>query len=164
MSYYTILFYIFAIAIIASAVVVVTAKNIIYSAVSLFITLFFIAGLYVLLNADFIAITQIMVYIGGILILLIFGIMLTSKITDVELTTSNLSAVPAIIFTVGITTIIIFVILTTKWNTKPPAVMTETISQIGKLMLTTYLLPFEIASIVLLVALIGSAMYSRKIK
>ena len=164
MPYYTILFYLFAILTIASAVIVVTTKNIIYSAVSLFVTLFSIAGLYILLNADFIAITQIMVYIGGILVLLIFGVMLTSKITEVELTTKNLSSIPAVIFTVGITSIIIFVILTTKWNTRPPVEMKETISQIGKLMFTNYLLPFEIASIVLLVALIGSAMYSRKTK
>jgi NADH-quinone oxidoreductase subunit J len=164
MSYYTILFYIFAVLTIASAVIVVSTKNIIYSAVSLFITLFMVAAFYILLNADFIAITQIMVYIGGILILLIFGIMLTTKITDVDIKTNNLSAIPAMIFAVGITTIIIFVILTTKWNTKTPVESKETITQIGKLLLTNYLLPFEIASIVLLVALIGSAMYSRKTK
>jgi NADH-quinone oxidoreductase subunit J len=164
MTYTTVLFYVFALLTIASAVYVVTVKNIIYSAIALFVTLFSVAALYILLRADFIAVTQIMVYIGGILILLIFGIMLTHKITDVDLTTKNLNSIPAVIFTVGITTIIIIIMLTTKWRIAVPVNDESTINQIGKLMLTNYLLPFEVASIVLLIALIGSAMYARKIK
>jgi NADH-quinone oxidoreductase subunit J len=164
MIYTTVLFYVFALLTIASAVYVVTVKNVIYSAIALFVTLFSVAALYILLRADFIAVTQIMVYIGGILILLIFGIMLTHKITDVELTTKNLNSIPAVIFTVGITTIIIIIMLTTKWRITIPVKNESTINQIGKLMLTNYLLPFEVASVVLLIALIGAAMYARKVK
>jgi NADH-quinone oxidoreductase subunit J len=163
MNYYTILFYIFALLTIASAVFLVTTKNIMYSAVALFVTLFSIACLYVLLKADFIAVTQIMVYVGGILILLLFGIMLTHKITDVDIKTNNLNVIPSVIFTVGITVIIIIIMLTTKWRISEPMKNESTINEIGKLMLTRYLLPFEIASIVLLIALIGSAMYARKV-
>ncbi|MCX6166282.1 MAG: NADH-quinone oxidoreductase subunit J [Ignavibacteriae bacterium] len=163
MNYYTILFYIFALLTIASAVFLVTTKNIMYSAVALFVTLFNIACLYILLRADFIAVTQIMVYVGGILILLLFGIMLTHKITDVDIKTNNLNIIPSVIFTVGITAIIIIIMLTTKWRITVPVKNESTINEIGKLMLTSYLLPFEIASIVLLIALIGSAMYARKI-
>jgi NADH-quinone oxidoreductase subunit J len=162
MNYSTVLFYIFAILTIGSAVYLVTTKNIMYSAVALFVTLFSIAVLYVLLRADFIAVTQIMVYVGGILILLLFGIMLTHKVTEVDISTKTLNLIPSVIFAVGITVILIFIMLTTKWNIKTPVNNEATISQIGKLMLTTYLLPFEIASIVLLIALIGSAMYARK--
>lgn len=164
MDYFTILFYIFALLTIASAVFVVSSKNIMYSAVALFVTLFSIACLYILLRADFIAITQIMVYVGGILILLLFGIMLTHKITDVDLKTSNLNIIPSIIFAVGITTIIIFIMLTTNWRITSPVNNETTINQIGTLLLSNYLLPFEIASIILLIALIGSAMYARKNK
>jgi NADH-quinone oxidoreductase subunit J len=163
MNYYTILFYIFALLTIASAVFLVTTKNIMYSAVALFVTLFNIACLYILLRADFIAITQIMVYVGGILILLLFGIMLTHKITDVDIKTKNLNIIPSVIFTVGITAIIIIIMLTTKWRLINPVKNESTINEIGKLMLTSYLLPFEVASIVLLIALIGAAMYARKI-
>jgi NADH-quinone oxidoreductase subunit J len=104
-----------------------------------------------------------MIYVGGILILLLFGVMLTTKITDIELKSKNLNTIPGIIFTVGIISILIFIITTTKWNIKQPVANEETVSQIGKMLLTNYLLPFEIASIVLLVALIGSAMYARRI-
>ncbi|MCE1164728.1 MAG: NADH-quinone oxidoreductase subunit J [Bacteroidetes bacterium] len=164
MPYTTILFYVLAFIIVASAVLVVFNKNVIHSAFALFFTLFAVSGIYVLLRADFIAITQIMVYVGGILILLIFGVMLTTKITDVELKTKNLNVVPSVIFSLGIVIILIFVILSTKWNIRMAPESEETVSQIGKALLTTYLLPFEIASVVLLVALIGSAMFARKIK
>jgi NADH:ubiquinone oxidoreductase subunit 6 (subunit J) len=89
--------------------------------------------------------------------------MLTTKIADIELSSKNLNTVPGIIFTVGIISILIFIITTTKWNIKQPVANEETVSQIGKMLLTNYLLPFEIASIVLLVALIGSAMFARRI-
>jgi NADH-quinone oxidoreductase subunit J len=164
MNYYTILFYIFALLTIASAVFIVSSKNIMYSAIALFVTLFSIACLYILLRADFIAVTQLMVYVGGILILLLFGIMLTHKITSVDIKTSNLNLIPSIIFTVGITSIIIFIMLTTNWRNTAPMKNETTVNEIGRLLLTNYLLPFEIASIVLLVALIGSAMYARKNK
>lgn len=164
MNYSTVLFYIFALVTIGSAVYLVTTKNIMYSAVALFISLFSIAVLYILLRADFIAITQIMVYVGGILILLLFGIMLTRKVTNVDITSNALNVIPSVIFAVGITTILIIIMLTTKWNLKAPLNNEATVNQIGKMMLTGYLLPFEIASIILLVALIGAAMYARKTK
>lgn len=164
MDYYTILFYIFALLTITSAVFLVSTRNIMYSAMALFVTLLSIAALYLLLRADFIAITQIMVYVGGILILLLFGIMLTHRITSIDIKTNNLNIIPAVIFTVGITAIIIVIMLTTKWRITIPVQNETTISEIGRQLLSSYLLPFEIASIVLLIALIGSAMYARKNK
>ncbi|MDD5363110.1 MAG: NADH-quinone oxidoreductase subunit J [Ignavibacteria bacterium] len=164
MPYTSILFYVLALIIVVSAIIVVFNKNVIHSAFSLFFTLFAVSGIYVLLKADFIAITQIMVYVGGILILLIFGVMLTTKITDVELKTKNLNVIPSILFSVGIITILIFVVFSTKWNLKQAVENEETVTQIGTLLLSTYLLPFEIASVLLLVALIGSAMFARRIK
>ena len=164
MPYYTILFYVFAALAVVSAFFVVFSRNVIHSAFSLFVTLFSVAGLFVLLRADFIAVTQIMVYVGGILVLLIFGVMLTTKITDTDLKTKNMNSFMSIVFVSGIIGILLFIIFTTKWNIKNPLANDETVSQIGVLLLTDYLLPFEIASIVLLVALIGSAMYARKIK
>jgi NADH-quinone oxidoreductase subunit J len=164
MTYSTVLFYVFAFLAIVSAVFVVSAKNIVHSAYSLFVTLFSIGVFYVLLKADFIAVTQLMVYIGGILILMLFGIMLTQKVTDVEIKIKILNIVPSVLFTVGITAILLFIMLTTKWNIKTPQVNETTVNLIGKQMLSGYLLPFEVASVVLLIALIGAAMYARKSK
>lgn len=163
MPYTTIIFYILALVTVVSAVMVVFNKNVIHSAFALFFALFAVSGFYVLLQADFIAITQIMIYVGGILILLLFGVMLTTKITDIQINSKSMNTIPGLIFTAGIITILIFIITTTKWNLKHPVDGNETVSQIGRLLLTNYLLPFEIASIVLLVALIGSAMFARRI-
>jgi len=164
MTYSTVLFYVFAFLAIVSAVFVVSAKNIVHSAYSLFVTLFSIGVFYVLLKADFIAVTQLMVYIGGILILMLFGIMLTQKVTDIEIKIKILNIVPSVLFTVGITAILLFIMLTTKWNIRTPQVNETTVNLIGKQMLSGYLLPFEVASVVLLIALIGAAMYARKSK
>lgn len=164
MPYTTILFYVLALIIVVSAVMVVFNKNVVHSAFSLFFTLFAISGIFVLLKADFIALTQIMVYVGGILILLIFGVMMTTKVTNVELKTKNLNTIPSLVFSIGIVTILIFIIFSTKWNIRSGIESEETITQIGIMLLSKYLLPFEIASIVLLVALIGSAMFARRIK
>ena len=83
MDLITIAFYFFGALTIVFGAVVVLSKNIMISAFSLLFTFFGIAGLYVLLSADFLAITQIMIYIGGILVLIIFGVMLTINITGV---------------------------------------------------------------------------------
>lgn len=164
MSLYDGIFYAFAIITVVSAFMVVLSKNIIHSAVALFVTLFSVAALYALLYADFIAVTQIMIYIGGILILLMFGVMLTTKITDVKIKTKNINTLSAAIFVIGITAVLIYIMLTTNWRVVEIIEYEVTINRIGVLLLTDYLLPFEIASVVLLVALIGAAMYARKSK
>ena len=75
---------------IISAVMVVYSKKLLNSAIALLFTLFGVAGLYVFLWADFLAAVQVVVYIGGILILIIFGIMLTNRITTVHISHSNI--------------------------------------------------------------------------
>jgi len=164
MSIYDGIFYAFAIITIVSAFIVVLSKNIVHSAVSLFVTLFSVAALYALLYADFIAVTQIMIYIGGILILLLFGVMLTTKITDVKIKTKNINTLSAAIFVIGITAVLIYIMLSTNWRVVEIIEYEVTINRIGVLLLTDYLLPFEIASVLLLVTLIGAAMYARKSK
>ncbi len=159
----TILFYVFAVLTVGSAFAVVFARSLIYSAFSLLFTFMGVAGLYVLLSADFIAVAQIMVYIGGILILLVFGVMLTRQVTDVEIRTSAFRTLPATVV-VGLalgTLIVIFI--RTKWmqvHTIPD--IEGTTMELGELLLTTFVLPFEVAGILLLVAIMGAALIARR--
>src|SRR6266853_2172784 len=95
MTLYDAVFYFFAIITIASGAIVVISKNIIYSAFALLFTFFGVAGIYVLLNADFLAVTQLLIYVGGILVLLLFGVMLTNKVVSVEMKTGTLQTFPA---------------------------------------------------------------------
>ena len=95
MNVYDLIFYLFAAITILSAFFVVTTRNIVYSAYYLLFTFFGVAGIYVLLGADFIAMVQLIVYVGGILILLLFGVMLTNKITNVDIKSGTIHTVPA---------------------------------------------------------------------
>lgn len=158
-------FYFFAIIIIASAWVVVSSKNIMYSAFSLLFTFFGVAGLYVLLNADFIAVTQIVVYIGGILVLIIFGVMLTNNIVGVDIQSGSISnikkyTIAAIVTFAAIALSLIF--MNTNWFTSVAARTDITIEIIGQKLLTDYLIAFEVASVLLLIAIVGAALIARK--
>lgn len=157
------IFWVFAIVTVLSAVVVVLARSLIYSAFALLFTFFGVAGLYVLLGADFLAATQMLVYIGGILVLLLFGVMLTHKIYDLDLRTEKTQLAPGLIVAVGLFVILSSVAVRTEWPSveRAPAVTTEAL---GRLFLGQYLLPFEAASVLLLVALIGAAMIVRRQK
>jgi len=158
----TFLFFGIALLTIASALMVVTSPNLVHSAVSLLFTLFSIAAIYVFLYADFIAATQVVVYVGGILVLIIFGVMLTNKIDDATIKSPTHNRIPGIISCLVVLYIQFTVILNTEWYRGEEIVRESTIKDIGNLLLTKYLLPFEVVSILLLAALIGAAMLSRK--
>lgn len=161
----TIIFYLFALVTLAGGAVVVFSKNIVHSAFALLFTLFGVAGLYVLLMADFLAVTQLVIYVGGILVLVMFGVMLTSNVLDMQLRASTMNVLPAILLVGAIAAALLLVFWNTNWTvlTQAPS-MQNTGPQIGKLMLTRFLLPFEIASVILLVALLGAAMIARREK
>ncbi|MBH49704.1 MAG: NADH-quinone oxidoreductase subunit J [Candidatus Marinimicrobia bacterium] len=154
-------FWFIAILTIVSAVMVVYGQKLLNSAIALLFTLFGVAGLYVFLWADFLAGVQVVVYIGGILILIIFGIMLTNRITTVHISHSSIQRGYGGIVVVGLMGLLGWMIVRTPWLQEYSAEPDQTVATIGKLILTDYLMPFEVASILLLGALIGAATLSR---
>ncbi len=165
MNYYDILFYLFAIITLVSAGFVVTTRNVIYSAFFLLFTFFGVAGIYVLLAADFLAVVQIMVYVGGILILLIFGVMLTSKITNVDIKSGAANLLPASILTGVLMGAIVSVMVYTEWKVQPAdEIPVTTMRSLGSMLLTDYVLYFELLGLLLLIALIGAASIARREK
>ncbi|MEW6510357.1 MAG: NADH-quinone oxidoreductase subunit J [Bacteroidota bacterium] len=163
MQLFDVVFFVFAFITLVSAFIVVFSRNIIYSAFALLFTFFGVAGLYVLLRADFLAVTQVLIYVGGILVLLLFGVMLTNKVIDVEIKTGTIHTVPALMLVAVVAGSLagLFYSLWREVGTpaEPPASTTRTL---GEMLMTTYLLPFEVASVILLVALIGAAMTARR--
>ena len=147
---------------IGSAILVVLSKKLVYSAYALLFTLFGVTGLYVFLWADFLAVVQVVVYIGGILVLIIFGILLTNKITSVNISNTSvqksIGSVILLIFIAGLG----FMVANTPWNVVANSEPTQTTEAIGRLLMIDYLLPFEAASLLLLGALIGATTLSRK--
>jgi NADH-quinone oxidoreductase subunit J len=163
MRLFDLVFYVFAFITVVSAFIVVFSRNIIYSAFSLLFTFFGVAGLYVLLQADFLAVTQILIYVGGILVLLLFGVMLTNKVVNVEIKTGTLHTVPALILVAIVAGSLSGLFYSTWRGVGLPSSSTLTTTRsLGEMLMTSYLLPFEIASVILLVALIGAALNARR--
>ncbi len=162
MSLYDIIFYLFAAITILSGFIVVTSKNIVYSAFSLLFTFFGVAGIYVLLGADFIAIVQILVYVGGILILLLFGVMLTNKITNVDIRTGTIHVLPGAVAVGVLMGLLLSAMVWTEWKTQPSETPVTTTVTLGRLLITDYILIFELLGILLLIALIGAASIARR--
>ena len=159
-----IVFYLFAFITVGSAAVVVLARSLIYSAFSLLFTFFGVAGLYLLLGADFLAATQMLIYVGGILVLLLFGVMLTHKIFDLDLKTGVTQFLPGAIVAIGVFAILSATVVRTEWAIGDGRLPAPTTAEIGRLFMGRYLLPFEAASVLLLMALIGAAMIVRRRK
>jgi len=150
--------------VLVSALWVVIGPNLVHSAVSLLFTFFGVSGLYVLLYADFLAGTQVVIYVGGILVLIIFGVMLTNKIDGPIIPSSSRNQVVGLISSLSLLVLLLGGIYSTEWPSALPEDMVSegTVHTIGHMLMNEYILPFEIVSLLLLAALVGAAVLSRK--
>jgi NADH-quinone oxidoreductase subunit J len=155
-------FYCFAALTISSAAVVVFGRSLMHSAFALLFTFFGVAALYAYLGADFLAATQMVIYVGGILVLILFGIMLTHKLYDLNIKTASFQVWPAVILVVAVFAALAFFMMHTQWPQSETALQGPSTAAIGNLLMQDFILPFEVASILLLVALIGAAMIVRR--
>ena len=144
-----------------SAVGVSFSRKIVYSGFSLLGTLGGAAGLYVMLSSDFVAVTQVLIYVGGVLILILFAIMLTNRIGDIKLTNQSINYKVGIPIVGGLAIFFISLLTAGEWQQKPEAYQSM-VAPIGNALLKEYLLPFEIISIVLLGALVGAVVIVRR--
>lgn len=152
-------FYVLAAMTLGSALAVVVVRNLIHAVIALIGTFSGLAGLYVTLSADFIAITQILIYIGAISILFLFAIVLTPQ--SGRNNQESFLRIPALALSTLVGAVLIYVAVDTKWNLSDREGFEETTSTIGELLLDKYVLPFEIASVLLLVAILGSIILVR---
>lgn len=155
-------FYLLATITVVSALGVALSNNIMYSAFALMGALLGVAGTFVLLGADFLGVVQLLVYVGGILVLTIFAVMLTHRIADVHVSNRAVGRPLALVLVVAVVGFMIQVAGQAAWVVKEPGAALPTTYGIGNAFLTDYVLPYEIASLVLLVALIGAVVVSRK--
>jgi NADH-quinone oxidoreductase subunit J len=156
-----VVFYLLAAVTVLSAVGVVVTTNVVHSALALMGTLLGIASLFVLLHADFLGVVQLLVYVGGILVLTLFAVLLTSR-ADVRVSNRSVGRLPAVVISGGLLALLVVVAGRATWATRDTPPPETTVYAIGNAFLGEYILPFEVASIVLLVALIGAVVVSRK--
>ena len=156
-----IIFYFLAALTVGSAVLVAVLPNIVYSAVALLFSFAGVAGLYVYLSADFLAATQVLVYVGGILILIMFAVFLSNRISDVKISNPSRFHWQAAFLCLVLFGVLSHMAVRTVFPVKAGLSYQPTTAEIGELLMTRYLLPFEAASVLLLAALIGAALLSR---
>jgi NADH-quinone oxidoreductase subunit J len=145
-----------------AAVAVVTNKNILHSAFYLVLSFVGVAAIYVLLEAPFIAVVQVLVYIGAIAILIVFAIMLTRRIMSKDLEQRNAQWVLAALGAIALFGVMGWIVYSVNWPVAEAAVPIDTITILGQELLSTYVVPFEIASVLLLAALVGAILIGRE--
>jgi NADH-quinone oxidoreductase subunit J len=145
-----------------SSYFVVRLKNIFSAALFLFLTLCAVAGVYILLDAEFLAAVQVLIYAGGVVLLIPFAIVLSEKITGKKLSETHTQKAPGLFIAViflGLFYSISFTFFSIfKLIGNPP----QNTPTIGKLLLTKYLLSFEVASVLLLVAILGAVVFVKR--
>ena len=160
-----ILFFYFAGVIVVTGVLVIALRNPMYSAISLLVMFFHIAGIYMVLNAEFIAVIQILVYAGAILVLYLFVVMLLNLKNEERFQNQLL---PALLIGLTVFTIISVVFFKTEFKGIPGEYTIERVQKmgnteaVGEVLYTAYLLPFEIASLILLAAMVGAIVLTKK--
>lgn len=170
-----IIFYFFAAIVLVSALLVVIMQNLVRSIFLFFVTLFSLAALYLFAMADFVALAQVVIYVGGVLVLMLFAFMLSNRELlnnlQSEQGTFKINHLAGILISLTFLFILIRLIHNTDllhlgWMKTSPHIggMDNTIHLIGINTMTRYLLPFEVLSVFLMMALIGAAHLARKEK
>ncbi|MCE5300439.1 MAG: NADH-quinone oxidoreductase subunit J [Spirochaetia bacterium] len=162
----TLLFYVFAAAIVFTAVMMVLSPNIFHSAIYLALCLFGVAAIFAMLGSFFLAGLQVLIYIGAVVVLTIFVISLTRQVSG-ESDAQMGNILPAFL-TAGLsTTLIILAVLKTDWNTMAGESVaalekTNNVTLLGNQLISSFVLPFEVISVLLLAALIGAVVIVSK--
>ena len=155
------IFYAIAALVLISAAGVAFSKNILHSGFALLGALLGVAGLYFFVGADFLGAAQLLIYVGGILVLILFAVLLTNRIGDVRVSNVALprlgAAVPVLFGVIGL----VALVLRTPWP-QTQAAAAPTTARLGDAFLREYLLPFELASVILLLALVGAVVIARR--
>nr|MEE4268769.1 NADH-quinone oxidoreductase subunit J [Candidatus Krumholzibacteria bacterium] len=158
------IFYALALLTLLPAFWVVLSPNIVHAGFALLFTLFGAAGLYAWMGADFIAITQLMVYVGGVLVLILFTVMMTRVPQSGRKLHGFDGLVPPAVIGLAILAVLWKVITGTQWASQGLGEVQPTTAEIGVNFMTNYIFPFEFVSLVLLAAMIGAAILIRERK
>ena len=152
-------FYVLAAITLISALMVAVVRDLIHAVLFLILSFIGVAGLYITLSADFVAVVQVLIYAGAISVLMIFAVILTPRSDRDNAPVSYAAPLSVLAGLLG--AVIIFVGLDTNWRQVEGDRFGQTAAEIGQALLDPYALPFEVASIVLVVAMIGAIILVR---
>ena len=145
---------------VGAAAMVIFVRNLLHAVLFLILSFVGIAGLYITLSADFVAVVQVLIYAGAITVLMIFAVMLTplSNRDNAE----GLLRLPALLLSGLVVAAIAFVAIETDWRVAGRGSFESTTAEIGEALLSPFVLPFEIASVLLVAAMIGAIVLVRE--
>ncbi len=156
-------FWILAVMMILSAFMVVSLKNIFHCALFLIFCLFSVAGIYIMLHAEFLAAAQVLIYVGAVSILMIFAIMLTSNLASKKIHQVNENALVSFFISLIFFISVCMLLYNTRvWRYAVDSLPDNNIMAVGKALMTEYMLPFEVVSVLMLAAMIGAIVLARK--
>ena len=161
MSWYEIVSYLILFLMLSTGLRVVLTSNVVHAAISLVLTLAFTAVLFLMLGADFVAWVLVLVYIGAVIVLFLFGIMITRAPLGKNAELDNINKITPALISLGIFLSMSYVLLT-SFSGEVTVVDNTSIEKLGLILLGRFVLPFEIVSFVLLAALIGGIALARK--
>ncbi|KPK46840.1 MAG: hypothetical protein AMJ77_05010 [Dehalococcoidia bacterium SM23_28_2] len=153
-------FWMLSVMTLGAAVMVVAVRNLIYAVLFLILSFIGVAGLYLTLSADFVAIAQVLIYAGAVSVLILFAVLLTPRAARDNAET--FLQVPGLVLATLVAVTIGAIALVTDWNEATRGAFPETAGAIGEALLDKYVLPFEIASVILLAAMIGAIVLVRE--
>ncbi len=158
------LFFVVAAAVIASAAGVAFSRNILHGALSLLGALLGVGALFIYLSADFLAVTQLLLYVGGVLVLILFAVMLTQGIGDRASSNPSKGTFGGSLLLLGLLGLFAYLAITVPWavDARTNAVLDTTTERIGDLLLGHWLLVFEVISLLLLATLVGAVVVARR--
>jgi NADH-quinone oxidoreductase subunit J len=139
---------------------IIVVRNLLHAVLFLILSFVGVAGLYLTLSADFVAVVQILIYAGAIAVLMIFAVMLTPRASRDN--AEGLLRVPALALAGLVVAGVVFVALETDWRVAARGPFESTATEIGEALVSPYVLPFEIASVLLVVAMIGAIVLVRE--
>ena len=155
-------FFVMAAIALVGAFLAVSLRNLVRAALGLILSFMGVAGLYFILEAEFIGVIQILIYVGAISILILFAIMLTRGLMTSTASAENSQWVGAAFIALLMFAILFFVAFGTNWPSAPAASISDLMPKLGTELVTTYLLPFEAVSLLLLAALVGAIVIARE--
>ena len=158
----TIAFYTFGILAVGGAVGMVTARRLVHGALFLVLSFLSVAAIYLLAGADFLAGVQLLIYAGAIMILMLFAIMLTPGQIEVARPGQRKQRLGAALVAVSFLVVAVYSLLGTDWPLAQTLAYRPTTETIGELLLSGYVLPFELASVLLLAAMVGAILVARE--
>jgi NADH-quinone oxidoreductase subunit J len=154
-------FYVIAALTVMGGMGVVFARNVVYSALFLILALLAVAGIFLLLSAEFLALVQILIYGGAVTILVLFALMLT-RVRDMPMSLDSPQKPFAMLAALAVLSVFILAAVGTTWPGETEEITAIPLRDFGDALFRTWALPFEVASLVLMVALVGAIVLARE--